>query len=197
MLSKEEKAFLRSQNLSDADVYDGRGQASAEWKRAAREAGLTVVLGAPCAKGGHRLRTRSGHCIQCDTSKISYQKRHHSVGYVYIAGSKSAQLLKIGTAVDIEQRKGNLRRQAYGGASDWEMLFSAKVTNGGKTEGEAIRRLAKYRVSASYAKDGNQQEAIEMLRVGYTKALNAVAKAIGDEPPSELWQSAHRDDYEF
>ncbi|MER8809234.1 GIY-YIG nuclease family protein [Mesorhizobium australicum] len=197
MLNRDEIAFLQSQNLTAGDVYDGRKQAASAWKAGVRAAGLTVVLGTPCHNGGHRLRTRSGHCAQCDTSKLSYQKRHHSPGYVYIAGSRSAMLLKVGTTIDIEQRTRNLRNQAYGGFCDWVMLFTAKVANGGKTEGEAIRRLKAFRVLRTYAKDGSQQEAAEMLRTSFTKAINAVAAAMGKENSTELWKSPQWRDFEF
>src|SRR5207244_4282313 len=131
------------------------------------------------------------------TSNLSYQKRHHSPGYVYIAGSRSAKLLKIGTAIDIEQRTRNLRNQAYGGIRDWVMLFTAKVENGGRTEGDAIRRLKAFRVVRNYDKDGSPQEAAEMLQTSFTKAINAVAAAIGDEKAKELWRSPSWKDYDF
>lgn len=111
MLTKDEIEFLKTQGLTAADVYDGRSQSSATWKVGVRAAGKTVVLGTPCSSKGHRLRTRSGDCAQCDTAKLSYQKRHNSEGYIYIAGSKSAKLLKVGTCVDIDQRHRNLRHQ--------------------------------------------------------------------------------------
>jgi hypothetical protein len=111
------------------------------------------------------LRTRSGHCAQCDTRTLAYQGRHHSPGYVYIAGSLSAKLLKIGTAIDIEQRKSNLRHQAYGGIHDWEMLFYAKVDNGGKVEGDALRLLRSFKITRTYEKDGSLQDASELLQV--------------------------------
>ncbi|MFI0848420.1 GIY-YIG nuclease family protein [Mesorhizobium sp. IMUNJ 23232] len=128
---------------------------------------------------------------------MSYQKRHNSPGYVYIAGSRSAKLLKIGTAIDIEQRARNLRNQVYGGIRDWVMLFTAKVENGGKTEREAIRQLQAYRVRQTYNKDGSDQEAGEMLKTSFTKAIKAMASAIGDEGAHELWKSPLWKDYEF
>ena len=36
---------------------------------------------------GHRLRSRAGHCFQCDTARIAFVKRHHDTAYIYIAGS--------------------------------------------------------------------------------------------------------------
>lgn len=190
-------AFLESQSLTVDDVYDARGQPFAVWKAKVRAAGKTVVLGTPCQKGGHRLRTRSGHCVQCDTSKLSYQHRHHSTGHIYIAGSLSTKLLKIGTAIDIEQRRRNLRRQAYGGICDWEMLFTAKVQHGGKTENKALNRLNSFKVVRTYDKDGSPQEAAELVKTSLTKAIDAVANAIGTEAPTELWKAPNWKEYDF
>ncbi|RWK79068.1 MAG: hypothetical protein EOR51_22565 [Mesorhizobium sp.] len=138
MLTKDEIEFLRTQGLTAADVYDGRIQTSAGWKAGVRASGKTVVLGSPCTSKGHRLRTRSGHCAQCDTAKLGYQRRHNTAGYIYIAGSRSAKLIKVGTCVDIDQRVRNLKNQAYGNTSDWVMLFTAHVDAGGKTESDVL-----------------------------------------------------------
>lgn len=76
---------------------------------------------------------------------------------IYIAGSKAAILLKVGTCVDSEQRRRNLRSQMYGVISDWEMLFTAKEDAGGKVEGDALARLSKHKVVRMYEKDGKKQ----------------------------------------
>ena len=165
MLTPEETTFLRTQGLADSDVYDGRYQSAARWKAGVRAEGQTLVLGAHCEKAGHRLRTRSGHCAQCNPANISYQNRYHSVGYVYIAGSLHRKLLKVGTASDIRQRLTNLKQQSYGGIQDWEMLFYAKVKFGGRVEQKALATLNRYSVSLNYNKDGRDQEATELIRV--------------------------------
>ncbi|MBE0580520.1 GIY-YIG nuclease family protein [Devosia sp.] len=197
MLTETEKSFLQSQGLSESDVYDARGQSSASWKAGVRVAGLSVVLGSPCNNGGHRLRTRSGHCVQCDTSKLSYQKRHHSEGYVYIAGSQKAQVIKVGTAVDIDQRERNLRGQSYAGISDWTMLFSVKVDAGGKIEGEVLRDLNRIAISRAYEKDGRQQDAGEVLRTDFTTALNAMFRALKQVKFDEPWRSSAWSEYDW
>ncbi len=197
MLTAAELAFLKSQNLSAGDVYDGRNQSTARWKAGVDTAGLTLVLGTACSKGGHRLRTRSGHCAQCNTATLAYQHRHHSSGYVYIAGSRSARLLKIGTTIDIEQRKRSLRQGEYGGIRDWEMLFHAKVENGGKTEGDALRLLQRFKISRPYEKDGSPQDAGELLQTSFPKALKAIADAIGNSKRADLWMSPHCADYNW
>jgi len=197
MLTRDELDFLKTQGLTTADVYDGRGQSSTTWKAGVRAAAKTVVLGTPCSSKGHRLRTRSGHCAQCDTAKLSYQKRHNSAGYVYIAGSKSAKLLKVGTCVDIEQRRRNLRNQIYGGIGDWEMLFTAKVDAGGKIEGDILTRLSTHKVVRMYAKDGKQQEAAEMLKTSFSVALSAVQMALKGTKATEIRKVLRTADYEF
>lgn len=197
MLTRDESDFLKAQGLSPADVYDGRGQSSAAWKAGVRSAGKTVVLGSPCSSKGHRLRTRSGHCAQCDTAKLSYQKRHNTEGYIYIAGSKAARLLKVGTCVDIEQRRRNLRNQMYGGISDWEMLFTAKVDAGGKVEGDALARLSKFKVVRMYEKDGKKQEAAEMLKTSFSVALSVVQESLKATKATEIRKALKTSDYEF
>lgn len=197
MLTKDEIEFLRTQGLTAADVYDGRSQTSAGWKAGVRAAGKTVVLGTPCTTKGHRLRTRSGHCAQCDTAKLGYQKRHNSVGYIYIAGSRKAKLLKIGTCVDIDQRLRNLNNQGYGGISDWAMLFTARVEAGGKTESDILARLSKYKITRMYIKDGKQQEAAEMLTMGFTAAHAVVLACLKGTKASEIRKALKTADYEF
>ena len=197
MLTRDELEFLKGQGLTTVDVYDGRKQSSAAWKVGVRQAGKAVVLGTPCAAKGHRLRTRSGHCAQCDTAKLSYQKRHNTEGYVYIAGSKSARLLKVGTCVDIEQRRRNLRNQRYGNISDWEMLFTAKVDTGGKVEGSALSLLSPYKVVRPYEKDGKKQEAAEMLKTSFSIALAAIQETLKGVKTSEVKKFVKTGDYEF
>lgn len=107
-----------------------------------------------------------------------------------------AKIYKIGTATDIEQRERNLRNQAYGGISDWKMLFYADVKNGGEVEGKALKLLADCRVSRTYAKDGETQEATELLRVTFARAIKAVSSAIGSEKPGELWIEKSRRAYD-
>ena len=197
MLTDSELKFLGSQGLSAEDVYDARGQSMSYWKAAVRKAGLTLVLGATCSKGGHRLRSRSGHCVQCDTSKISYQRRHHTVGYVYIAGSQRGRLIKLGTAVDIDQREQNLRGQSYAGFNDWTMLFSTKVAAGGHVEHLIQAELARYHTDAGYEKDGRSQAAGEVFRTNFTTAINAAFKVLKGQSFDEPWRSSRWSEYDW
>lgn len=178
---------MKSQGFGPTDVYDGRSQRSAVWKARVRETGQTLVLGTPCEAAAHRLRTRSGHCAQCNPANIAYQNRHNSSGYVYIAGSVTRRVIKIGTALDIEQRCKNLVNQCYGGITDWTILFFAEVDNGGLVESFALRRLEGYRFDFDYIKDGKRQRATEILEVNFSQALKAVVDAIGGRKVRKPW----------
>lgn len=43
--------------------------------------------------------------MQCDPKKLAFQARFRAEQYVYIAGSTSARLIKIGTCIDTNQRE--------------------------------------------------------------------------------------------
>jgi T5orf172 domain len=139
----------------------------------------TLALGARCRNAGHRLRTRRGHCVQCDPKKLAYQARYRAEQYVYIAGSLSAKLIKIGTCVDTQQRERQLRAERYGGAADWEMIFTVWVKNAGDVEQSARSRLSHHGVARDYWKDGARQTGIELLECSFTEARRALMNAAG------------------
>ena len=156
-----------------------------------------MALGTPCQRAGHRLRTRAGHCIQCDTSKLAFQSRHSTDQYVYIAGSLSEHLLKIGTCSDCSQRGNQLRAERYGSAGDWRIIYSIEVQNAGDVEHAARSRLWGCFVRRSYLKNGFLQAAIELLQCSFSRALDALNESIGDRKLGEPWKSFYADDYEF
>src|SRR5947208_2447587 len=82
VLTQDEINFLSRHGLSPEDVLDGRHLSQAGARSRAEELGKTLVLGSPCRARGHKLRTRPGHCAQCDPKKIAYQGRFSSPGYV-------------------------------------------------------------------------------------------------------------------
>jgi hypothetical protein len=191
-----EIAFLEKYGLSASNVYDGRGQSKAKREAAAKEGGFDLILSAGCTNGGHRLKTRSGHCAQCDTSKLARQTRYNTPGSVYIAGSLQTKLLKIGSTDDVEQRARTLQyERGYGAAPDWKLLFHARVAKKGEVEGAALRSLNAYKVARHYVKNGAPQEAVELLRAPFSTARVAVLDAIG--PGCKPWMSPSVAEYEW
>jgi hypothetical protein len=80
-----------------------------------------------CRKSGHTLRTRTGHCIQCDTARLAFMKRHVSEGIIYIAGSKEGEIMKVGYSKAVEVRQESLNRTQYAGYKDW--VINCRVVN--------------------------------------------------------------------
>jgi T5orf172 domain len=197
MFTADELTFLKSQGIAVDDVLDARGKPQWAWKSEARHYDKQFILGSPCAIAGHRLRTRAGHCIQCDPAKIAYQRRHSSYQYVYIAGSLSSRVVKIGTAVDCAQRERQLQKERYGGIADWLILFRTKVADAGKIELEAHGLLRVFRDIRRYDKVGQSVDAGEILRCSFDRALSVVADCIGDAKRDDLWMSPRHKDYDF
>jgi hypothetical protein len=197
MLTHAERAFLSRYGLPADDVYDARGQSGSYWKRRIREENKTVALGAPCGNAGHRLRTRAGHCVQCDPKKLAFQARHSAEQYVYIAGSVSEGLIKIGTCKDVPQREHQLRAESYGGAGDWVVVFSVLVRDAGDVEHSARSKLYRHAVVRPYWKDGLRQHGIELLRCSFSRAREALMDAAKGYQVQKAWAAGITYRYEF
>ena len=177
-LSARQLAFLRSQRIPVSELFDATGLKRDVYATNMRRDGQKFAYGTkPCANG-HTIRTRAGHCIQCDTSRIAFALRHHRPGYVYIAGSAQTHLLKVGTTIDLLDRGNKLKDHAYGGAHDWEILLSAHVENAGSIEFLAQNKLWKYSTAGSYVRDGRVQNCYELFKCSYEEARAAVVSSL-------------------
>lgn len=194
ILTKDERAFLSSQGLSEADVYDGRHLSSGETRKSQAKAALKlIVLRDPTrSRCGHRLTTRAGHCIQCDTSKLAYAARHEAPAFVYIAGSRALKGIKVGVTLDIAQRLVNLNGQAYAEVRDWEMLFYVRFQRAGAVETTAQAGLLAHAIVRTTFKDGRDQETKEVFACSFADAYQAVAQAaqqLNLKPQTQAWKS--------
>jgi hypothetical protein len=188
VLTEDEIRFLRWHKLSPDDVFDGRAFSQAGARRMAKEQGKTLVLGSPCGAAGHRLRTRPGHCAQCDPKKIAYQERFSSPGFVYIAGSLTGRAIKLGSCIDVPQREHQIQSEAYGGQSDWEVLYHVYVPNAARVEHNTRLALSRFRFSAPYRKDGFRQIAEEHIKCSFSTALDALSRQIATVEKSKEWR---------
>jgi hypothetical protein len=197
ILTESERRFLSWYGLGPEDVFDARGMSTWLWRQRIREEAKTIALGTTCKNGGHRLRTRSGHCVQCDPKKLAFQARHSADQHVYIAGSLTTKLIKIGTCKYIWQRESQLRAEGYGGASDWNVIFSIKVKNAGDIEHRARSRISQYVIARPYWKDGVQQSGTELLRCSFRQAKKALLTAAEGSELGEPWNASFTYQYEF
>jgi T5orf172 domain len=162
-LTQSELLFLRSQNIDPDEVLDVRGQSSIYWKEKAKSGGYDFVLGSYCRAGGHRLRTRAGHCIQCDTKKIAFIRRESKMSWVYMAVCEDKNVCKIGTTDDIYSRADSLSRECYGGYCDWVIVCAIMVANSGEIERNIHDIFRDQMIVGEYFKDGKYQSARELI----------------------------------
>lgn len=186
-ITDQEYVFLVSQKILLSHVFDARGRSATSWGEEAKREGLLFGLAEPCYQG-HRLRTRAGHCIQCDTSRIAYARRFAEPGYVYIAASRSEKLLKVGCCLDPEQRQRNLNFHTYGGAADWEIIAWCKTASMGQVEFDIQKQLSDLSTERSYKKDGRDQIAKELFRYEITRVWQAYRQRVAKMEDRSKWQ---------
>ena len=162
-----ELALLAQHGYGPEDLYDGRDQAQVTWKAGAKAAGKDIILvhAGRCTKSAtHRLKTRGGHCFECKPWRVSFVRRESVTGYVYIAGSLKARLVKIGMCEDsLSRREYKLRHDRYGGFDDWTILYSVKVNRAGEIERRAREQLRGHRVVFSRRDCPTRQRAFAVL----------------------------------
>ncbi len=121
----------------------------------------------------------------------AFRDRHYSPGYVYIAGSLSGCVLKVGTTNNVPNQQYRLRYVGYGGLDDWRMLCSVWVDEGGNVEHTVRRRLQRYKTMRMYEKDGFRQKGREIVQCPFSIAYKALCNSISDEQKSTVWQSEY------
>lgn len=180
-LTQEQLDFLKAQNIHLKYVFNAKGLSKSDYRVIMKELNKLVAYNvAPCQKDGHTLRTRSGHCCQCNTANIEFQKRNDSAGIVYIAASKLGQLVKIGFSKAVEVRAKSLNTTKYAGFYDWEILYAIKSDNAGRIETKSNSLLREYAFSLNYDHDNHWQDSHETYHCSYSKARQLVEKAIQD-----------------
>ena len=125
---------------------------------------------------------------------LTFRDRHYEPGYVYIAGSLSNRILKIGMIRGQEKR---LRRDRYGSIDDWVLLYYVWVEERGKTEHDARRRLRRYRNLRMYYKNGSPQKGRELVECRFGIAFEALTELLSERQRSSAWHSRRSNEYEF
>lgn len=197
-LTPDEIRFLNQHKIPLSQVFDLSGRTVAECHDAmVEEEKLFGFNASSCGAGlGHRLVTRTGHCIQCTTRNIAEIRRHHGKGDVYLAGSLSQSMIKIGSSANADKRVPALIAQAYGGATDWRKLQVVRsISNVGKLEFEIQTELEEFRVGdVYYSKDGKQLKCNELFTCALQTAVEAFSACLpkltkaSSVLPSELAQ---------
>lgn len=175
-LTGDQLAFLTAQRIPGSQLFDASGMRKRDYAAAMDEVGAYFAYGVtPCAAWGHQLRTKAGHCIQCDTSKIAYATRHSKEATVYVAHSVDVGLVKVGLSSDLDDRLQKLRDYAYGGATDWTLKCWAFVKEAGRLEFAVQDRLSRFRVPGQYIRAGRVQGCYELFACDPLTAEEALA----------------------
>lgn len=170
-LTLEQIDFLNSQNISLDKVFDATGYSQGEYRLIMKDLGKQIAFNVtPCQQFGHTLRTRAGHCIQCNTAAIAFIKRNDSEGIVYIAGTQKGKIIKIGYTKKASIRNESLNRTKYAGFNDWQILFAIESSIAGQIEAENKSAMLRYSRGFGYNHEGHQQESGETYTCSYSKA---------------------------
>lgn len=180
-ITLHELYFLVKHDIAIDEVASVGGLTAAAWKSLEGIERFPFVLRSKgCRNYGHRLYTRSGHCIQCNTARIAYMRRSSSPGFVYIASSESTGLVEVGFSSG-QSRVTELNRAEYAGASDWVEEATIEHAEAGRLEREVHKRLALFRAHLLYIKEGRQQFAGEVYSCSLGEVELALLEALEDD----------------
>ena len=179
-LTAEQIKYLTDKGISLADVFDASSYLkSSDWKFAMRAQGKNYAFGVePCRKAQHSLKSRSGHCIQCNPQSISQRRQYRAPGLVYVAGSKRMGWIKIGMVEggtgELGKRVKELNIVRYGGAGDWEVVATVKSPMAGEFESKIHGRLKEHSVTAYYDRADGRHKCREIFSCKLSDAERAL-----------------------
>ena len=177
MLTREQLLFLQSQGLSEKDTFDALGMAQSTYYPIMKRANKLIAYNTIPCKNGHTMRTRSGHCPQCNTAYLRFIQRSNEGGFVYIAISQRGKLCKVGFTHAIEVREESLNRTYYANFDDWVIRFAIKSECAGKIEELVKMKLHPHSYQLEYFHDGKMQIATELLNCDFKKAKSIIIDA--------------------
>jgi len=191
MFTSDELAFLEKYKISLGQVFDGRGLTHSQRRLKMKALGkrYTLISGG-CNNAGHRLYDRTNHCIQCRTQTIHHGGLHDKEGDIYIAGSRTRSLLKIGfSEAAAGDRIKRLVREEYGDATDWVLLYRRRFRNAGEVEAGAKTKLTRCKVDVRFTRRGKTSttNADELFACNYACAKNAV-ETFADQSLDPKWE---------
>lgn len=179
-LTKEQASFIKKIGLSVCDAFDASEMLAKDWKLQMRDVDKLIAFGVtPCKKFGHSLRTRAGHCVQCNTANLGYLLRFSKRADVYVAWSSTGKLAKIGYSKDANLRSLTLNEWKYGGQDDWEIKLIYECDEAGRVEKTAQTKLARYRKPGiTYMNGLVKRSCTELFKCKLREALEALESTV-------------------
>lgn len=180
-LSRDQIEFLAKHGVPEKNVFNATAMSTRVYKQRMGEGDYDIAYGTiPCDKGGHTLRTSSGHCIQCDAVKLSFLLRHRRSGEVYVTESIiGTRIIKVGSGKSSVDRISGLNSEQYAGRHDWTMKYHYGVKNMGLVESKVHAALSKFAITDKYyLKDGGKIYCREIFSCSDFVAINALKEII-------------------
>lgn len=194
-LSQIEKEFLKMHNVRPEQIFNAKGVSRTVYRQLMKRNGQIVAFNTtPCIAAGHKIRTRSGHCVMCNSAPLGFQKRSDLSGYVYVAGSIDGKIIKIGFSNDYQNREYHLNNQKYGGHKDWKILLVLHSAFGGNLELQLHAKLKRYSISREYFHSNHYQDGTELFQCSMSKVYEA---AVNLESPFKIVIKKDFTDYQF
>lgn len=185
-LTSNQRMFLKRHGISLSLVFDATGLSKDQRLSLMKQLDKKFYYGgAPCSASGHTLRSKAGHCIECDTAKIAFQLRSSQSGFVYIAYSNRGQCAKIGTTTaSPKERVAFLAHSGYANCTDWRLIESVYLSSkAGAMEFQIHSLLETFQRGVVYKKqDGIEVECREVFFCELALALSTYHKILGQEP---------------
>lgn len=184
-LTEDQKVFLKRYQIPLSAIFDASGLSKNEYHELMKNLDKFYAIGVtPCKAGNHTLRTRNGHCLQCNPAAITYLNRYYNNSIVYVASSLKNRKTKVGYTKDINERENALNATVYAGISDWKIIYFVNCKNAGKIESEIQGRLSNYYYPSEYKLGGRQVACYEVFTCGYNrvkKVISEVKKEFANE----------------
>jgi hypothetical protein len=178
-LTQKQRSFLEENGISIGSVFDATGLGPKEYHAEMDALGKSVAIGVTeCARGGHSMRTRAGHCVFCNPTALAFQERWTQQAFVYLAGSLTLKVVKVGFATHVENRITSLNSLHYAGGTDWVLLYWAETKNAGRHEYETHKILSAYASPRTYTREGRKIDCLETFACDAPRALEALRKTV-------------------
>lgn len=177
-MGPREQEFLTLSGIPKTLVFDARGLGRSQYRARMKISGHWLASNtSPCRMAGHRLRTRSGHCVVCKPDALLFQVRYEAAMDIYVASSESMGCSKIGISEDAHLRCRALVEEEYGGIDDWEYEWSCHCRKAGRVEFTAVSLLEVHHLPLQWSKDGIPATACEVFDIGVDDAVDAIQVA--------------------
>ena len=171
--------FIEEHGLEINLFFDAKGKPVSHIKEEMKSKNKIFAYNStPCQSNDHTTRSIAGHCIECDTSRIEFTKRHYNLAYVYIAGSVKGQIIKIGCTTSISKREKSLIASNIGGVDDWKMIFHIHILNAGMVENKTQSELEPYLSSQQYYHNSHIQVSKELFKCSFIKAKQTIFEVV-------------------